>query len=792
MARFKVVGLDANGAEIGDVLQARSQEEATKIAREKGYLVSEIVKMRKSRRSRNAVSASAPEAGSGVPGSGPAVLQWGLFGPRQSGKSVALSVLKLVGQGAGVEIEVVDQKTLEYFRPLTERLARGDFPPATPPKVPDRLELNIARDTARIQLRLEDFAGELTDPIWQAGPEEFRQRVLAWIKRCDGIVLFIDSMAPDRHYADMIDSLLHTLEKADTRHGSPCRVLAALYTKADRFAHATPEKLCDPVLVGDLLGDHPVYQRLEQQLSRRKDWLVYRHFPCSAVGFEFESVPDKAKRRIMPCGLFEAVQWTLQETERVVAQTHAEIVDDTVKHLEKQEEEPRFGLANYGGLIQQLDEQVCAHRLDEGPEVQRVATLRQDLMRKQVSQRKKVSLCVGLAAMLLAGGLWYQGHNNQMEAYDAYDAEIAALPHDEDAGARWRLYAQRVLSRRWDYFWGVQDRRNAADQRAEADRRVVARQEADRAFAALIERDRKLDSENQSPRRFAAVQEYLHKHKDFTPDMRLERLSQIQEQTRTAREADSRAWQEAAHVRITCAADYGICVKRLKDYAATPTAVHAGDATALAKKLAEQEQADRQLYEELRSLSGKSRGELEELEAAAKRYLGLNKAGVAMKGVVEAYLAELEKLKKPRDVLLTLSDIEIPANFPDRAWTGNPKIQVTVTMGKQSFSTPVRETSSGGNGFSYNSSQTVGPFRVSYREQQSMSVRITVHRTFFKNESAIARPKGKVNVVKHLNRQWNVQRNGATATMTLACSDVLPPPLKAAYGDGPGKGAGIR
>lgn len=792
MARFKVTGLGATGVEICDSLQARSQEEAAKLARAKGYFVTEIVELVSSRRSRKGPMVSALDAESVLLGSRPHVMQWGLFGPRQSGKTVALSVLKLIGQGAGLEIEVVDQKTLAYLRPFTERLARGDFPPATPPKIPDRLEWSIARDAGRVQVRLEDFAGELTDPIWQAGPEEFRQRVLMWTKRCDAVILFIDSIAPDPHYADMIDSLLHTLETVDTRHGSACRVLTALYTKADRFAHVSPEKLRDPLLVAELLGDHPVYQRLEQQLSRRKDWLVYQHFPCSSVGFEFESVPDKARRQIKPCGMFEAVRWTLEETEKVVAEAHAEIVNDTVRQLQKHEEEPRLGLANYGSLIQQLDEEVRKHRLDEGPEERRIATLRQDLLQKRASQRKKGLVCAGIATMLLAGFLWYQGHCNEVESYDAYEAAIVQLPKDEDAVARLALYEQRVAFRKWDYFWGTHDRRKTADQRAEADRRLVAQQEADQAFADLLVRDRKLALESQGPRRFEAIQAYLHKHREFTSDARLEQLTRIQEESRSAWEADSRAWQDASRVQIMCADDYRVCMKRLQNYAGIPSALHAIEATELVKKVAEQEEADKQLYEALRSLPGKSRGELEELEATAQRYLRLNQTGVAMKSVVESYLAELDRLKGPRDIMLTLSEIEIPENFPDRTWTGNPKIQVTVTIGRKSFSTPVRETISSGSGFSYTSRQSIGPFRVSYREEESMSVRITVHRTFFTNESAVAELDGNTNVVKHLNRRWNVQRNGTTATMTLSCSDVLPPALKVPYGEGPKTSAGSR
>jgi hypothetical protein len=535
-----------------------------------------------------------------------------------------------------------------------------------------------------------------------------------------------------------------------------------------------------------------VYQRLEQQLSRRKDWLVFRHFPCSAVGFEFESVPDKARRRIKPCGLFEAVRWTVEETEKVVAETHAEIVNDTVRHLQKQEEEPQFGLANYDSLIQQLDEQVRTHRLDEGPEERRVVTVRQDLMRKRASQRKKALVCAGIATWLLAGFLWYQGHCNQVESYDAYEAAIAGLPQDEDAGARLALYEQRVAYRKWDRFWGTQDRRNAAEQRAQADRRLLAQQEADRAFAELLEEDRKLALDNQGPRRFEAVQTYLQKHRDFTSDARLEQLTKIQEESRTAWEADSAAWHDASRVQITCARDYNVCRKRLRDYASIRSALHGAEATELAKKLVEQEEADKQLYGALRSLPGKSRGELEELEAAAQRYLTLNQTGVAMKSAVESYLAELNRLKEPRHVLLTVSEIEIPANFPDRIWTGKPNIQVTVTIGKQSFSTPVRETISRGGGFAYASSQSIGPFRVCYRKQEPMSVKLTVHRAFFLSESAVAQLGGKTNVVKHLNRQWNVQRKGTTATMTFSCSDVLPPALNAAYGEGPKKGVGPR
>src|SRR6266851_944234 len=94
------------------------------------------------------------------------VLRIGTFGPRGVGKTVSLSAAALCRGGAGLDLAMLDKATIAYFRPLVEGLQRGEFPPATVPEMPKLVRWQAEFGGREFDLQAADFAGELTDPIW--------------------------------------------------------------------------------------------------------------------------------------------------------------------------------------------------------------------------------------------------------------------------------------------------------------------------------------------------------------------------------------------------------------------------------------------------------------------------------------------------------------------------------------------------------------------------------------------------------------------------------------------------
>jgi hypothetical protein len=707
------------------------------------------------------------------------LLRFGTFGPRKVSKTTSLSALYLCREGGGLALEVVDRATIDYLRPLAEGLQAGRFPEATQPKLPDRLEWFAYVEEQKYLLQCIDFGGELTDPVWRAGPEEFRDRVGAWFRECNAILLFVDCTSAEPLYLDAIDRLFAELERQPTRHGSRQRAVAVVLTMADRLPGVTPENLHAPDFVDERLAQHPLYQRLKRQLARKSETAVYRVFLSSAVGWHFASVSDPKRRVVQPCNLFEPLLWAVQEAHRIVAETHEEKLAEAERCLEALDRGQHWWLTNYKRMVEQLDRLTERFHLREGPLAARVAAKRQELLHKKARQRATLAACAAQLLLLALGGLWVYGRDQQHARFDEFERLVQEQPADHQVQARLAFYEAHIGGGDWDWFLGLQGRREQADRQAEHDRQILARREAEAALEQLQVKDAAWSQSGQQPSRHQAVLDYLARHGDYTPADRRQELAQILEATRAAWERDRRAWKEAEGLAIGHPDDYAAKIDRFKTYALRPDALQKQDGERLADALARQQRCDRAAYDQLSRLAaGTTSSEaVRQLVAQVQQYLHTREHGHAMAGGVREFQTQLERYKQSRPVYVTVKDVRVPGDFLNRTWTGNPRPSVKLHLGGVSHKTDPVDTRPDGGGFIGSVEQTVGPFTVAWDHKQTLKVEVQVHRSVFANEKASALFDDD-SVLEHVNGKVKVRG----VEVGLECKEARLPKLPA-YGD---------
>ena len=230
-----------------------------------------------------------------------------------------------------------------------------------------------------------DFAGELTDPIWNSGPAEFRHHVQGWMGRCDALLLFIDgTREQDPQYFDALDNLFEVLKQQRTQHGGKRRVIAAVVTKADALHGATPKNLGDAATTEVLLARHRLYHRVKEQLTSLSDSVIHKTFLTSAVGWQYAKLP-KDQRKLQPCNLFAPLRWVTENAGQVITQ---------------------------------------------------------DRNRRQLGWLYAAAL-----VLLLLSTLWYLGSRMAARGYTQFDALVKAQPADGQAYERLAWYDKQIATR---------------------------------------------------------------------------------------------------------------------------------------------------------------------------------------------------------------------------------------------------------------------------------------------------------------------------------------------------------
>jgi hypothetical protein len=242
-------------------------------------------------------------------------------------------------------------------------------------------------------------------------------------------------------------------------------------------------------------------------------------------------------------------------------------------------------------------------------------------------------------------------------------------------------------------------------------------------------------------------------------------------------------WTFASQLRIQSPADYEEKIDRFRTYARRPDALSRNLAEQQATLLGEQKERDQALYNELQqAVEGAIQSDaIEHTEQLSRDYLALGEHGQAMGSTVQAFLAKLQRFKQPRNVSIKIKSVRVPKGFLDLTWTGNPKVTVKLTIGNQSWTTDVVDTSPSGDEFVASLGKQLGPFRVTWGEEQTLAAELKVHRSFFTEEKAAEDFTDGVFVLNHANGKIGMTRSGIegrpAVEVELECDDARLPSL---------------
>jgi hypothetical protein len=648
----------------------------------------------------------------------------GLFALRGGGKTVALTCLYKKGSGDGLDLDIVDEASILYLRPLAERLDQGYVPVATegPPRV---LDWQATLGDAKYSLEFADFPGELLDVIGRAGDpvgesvlDEIRREVRERFIQVDAILLLIDVSDPSTlRSRDAIVRLLDDLARRPTLRGTTRRPIALVFTKGDKVA-AGPNVLQDSEAVHNLLQAHPIYDVIRRRLEQRGDQVITKEFLVSALGWSFFSVPDKHKqnRTVEPANLFAAVRWAIEQAQREVTETHQQVLGELEQGVSERSQEDGL-FTNHWRLKRELESADRTFNLATGPCADRFTELCARVDKRWAFQRRGL-MAVGSLALsfaLLAGYWWLR--ERRLEAYDAFDRVALEFPGDSGVHNRLAHYEEHVLQRGWDWLLCTRDRRLQADARAEADREALARIRADEAFVTWSKQDQQFSESRLDAHRHAAAKAYLLECGEGMQSVRLAIVTKVLTQTQAAHEAECARYQALADQPASRPEEFAAKAQKLRDYAKLRDAVMAAEAEALAKRtLLDWDGLE---YEKVLRLS-RSTGapeSFEELESAANEYLRSNGHPCTMAGHVRGLIRSIADMRGGKDYVVAIKQVQIPSASDLHAeFWGCPGCSVKVAVGAQVYETsevkPPKKDADGALTIDVN--QQLGPYRVAW------------------------------------------------------------------------------
>ena len=253
------------------------------------------------------------------------ILEVGTIGLPKAGKTVYHSVLYgCRNDFDGVTFSFTDEPTIRYLRPIWEKLDAGEpLPEATGVARPTVLAFEVhgtAGDgvTQRtFSVRTSDYAGVLVSRGRAEDIEKLAREIglESFVDGCDLLFVMMDISDDTQVHSqlDMLEYVLRRSHEAPTRHGSPIRPVAVVFTKADMVLTNLDASLLDAQneLLNWLLR-HNRWKGLSRCLADRlKDKRYSMTFPVSCFGQSCSPGQPPPKGSILPRWAHEPLVWAL-------------------------------------------------------------------------------------------------------------------------------------------------------------------------------------------------------------------------------------------------------------------------------------------------------------------------------------------------------------------------------------------------------------------------------------------------------------------------------------------------
>lgn len=421
-----------------------------------------------------------------------------------------------------------------------------------------------------------------------------------------------------------------------------------------------------------------------------------------------------------------------EQAAQIVQGTHSQVLDE----LDQEVEERRNGsfswawaLVHSRSLRATFDAKDRQYQLTKGPEAARFAALWQEVLDARASQFRQVLGGAVVVVVLLVIGSWYHLRREHLDVYDVYDLtgerEVAA---EVAAEQRMTYYDENIAARKRDWFWGLRERRKAADAQAAGD-----------AYVLWGAKDKRLQSAGRHPQRHAAAREFLRTWGTTATETKVAEVERVCEDTRAAYDAERTTWHEIAALRTDGAGECERKAARLRDYLRQAEALSHDEADAQLRAVLRK--WDRYEYDELVQLTKDTAvpSYFKSVEAAARGYLRGERHSVLMKEPVGDLIRQVEAIKGTKDYTVVVHRVSIPKDSDlDGDWRGNPNCSVTVSVGSESRQTlkvkPAERDAHGGFSIVFN--QRLESLRLTGSESETVTVTVTIHRTLFRDNVA--------------------------------------------------------
>lgn len=337
----------------------------------------------------------------------------------------------------------------------------------------------------------------------------------------------------------------------------------------------------------------------------------------------------------------------------------------------------------------------------------------------------------------LMGASWYLGAQINTRVYTAYEQFVQSNKEEEQAPERLAFFNEKIKPRQWDWLWGLNGRRKAAQELAERDQRIAGRLAAENAFKLLASKDNELQKKGRNPSRYHAAEQFLENHETFAPDPILRQIAKIKEVTKLDYENDLSKWSKVRDLAINSPTDYDAKAAKLREYASRQDAHYVDQATKMTEQTVTMKNADKAEYDVIwmRSQQVSISSEIEELRKLVESYLVSQNHSRTMKINIDAWKKELNSFKKIR---IHVGKVSLPTSFVTGHTTGWPKTQVTIKIDNESdvnSYAPEAKPKYEGGPYEVDLDKDYGPFIVGYGRKQSLYVEVRVRRTWFTEEN---------------------------------------------------------
>jgi GTPase SAR1 family protein len=277
----------------------------------------------------------------------------GIVGHSQAGKSTFLAVLMKAFQERGYQVTDEDPSSRSYPDSLATYVNTGFFPRKTPIHDQDRrrVSLHVTSDRMR-RMGTEGFVIDFFDPagdVFEIAPgaqnaehAEIRQRIMAQLEGCSGLIVLMDSEASSEMVSqifrntveDMVGRLRRAEDQNRLKNGRLAIPVVILFTKADALRWQQRHRIRD---ANDWVRLQPKFNELVKDAENYCERVSYGF--CSAAGWR-EGQPNfrtLVRPRPLPGRAFEP---GVLFSQTATAQT-----DDDATNAPNANDEPQDALA---------------------------------------------------------------------------------------------------------------------------------------------------------------------------------------------------------------------------------------------------------------------------------------------------------------------------------------------------------------------------------------------------------------------------------------------------------------